>query len=100
MVSQSDLLPMMTATRGALASGIRWRPNDAARYAVSQALSGAGPICFARSTQPAPRGRVAQLELPRSRSPATLNVHPRTLGKAGSLGPRLARNLAQRLTRR
>src|SRR5439155_7745572 len=25
-------------------------------------------------------------------SPATLNVHPRTLGTAGSLAPRLARN--------
>src|SRR5262249_56415016 len=56
---------------------------------------GTGPIYFARSIQPSPHGKAVQLELPRSRSPATLNVHLRTLGKAGSLGPRLARNLAQ-----
>src|ERR1700687_1450305 len=43
---------------------------------------GTGPIYFA---------------ILRSRSPATLNVHPRTPRAAGSLGPRLARNLAQYL---
>src|SRR5205823_3798596 len=43
-------------------------------------LSRPGPICFA---------------ILRSRSPATLNVHARTPRIAGSLGPRLARNLAQ-----
>src|SRR5712691_492357 len=41
---------------------------------------GTGPICFA---------------ILRSRSPATLNVHLRTPRVAGSLGPRLARNLTQ-----
>jgi hypothetical protein len=70
----------------------------------------AGPTNFARSTQPSPRGRAAQLELPRSRSAATLNVRstqpsprgrapqlelPRTPRAAASLGPRLARHLAR-----
>src|SRR6266540_4252916 len=41
---------------------------------------GTGPICFA---------------ILRSRSPAALNVYPRTPRAADSLGPRLARNLAQ-----
>src|SRR5207245_11473425 len=39
-------------------------------------LNCAGPICFAISTQLSPRGRAAQLEMPRSRSPAMLNVYP------------------------
>src|SRR5712691_10017117 len=42
--------------------------------------AGTGPICFA---------------ILRSRSPATLNVHTGTPRVAGSLGPRLARNLPQ-----
>ncbi len=45
--------------------------------------TGTGPICFA---------------ILRSRSAATLNVHPRTPRAAASLGPRLARNLAQYLS--
>src|SRR5712691_9467758 len=45
-------------------------------------LNCAGPICFA---------------ILRSRSPAMLNVHPRTPRIAGSLGPRLARNLTQHI---
>src|SRR5262249_33924640 len=40
MVSQSDLLPMMTATSGALESDMAWRTNDAAGLEVSQGLSG------------------------------------------------------------
>src|SRR5215468_3417016 len=40
MVSQSDLLPMMTATSGALKSDMAWRTNDAAGLEVSQGLSG------------------------------------------------------------
>src|SRR5262250_1243669 len=40
MVSQSDLLPMMTATSGALESDMAWRTNDAAGVEVSQGLSG------------------------------------------------------------
>src|SRR5260370_28595940 len=43
-------------------------------------LLGTGSICFA---------------ILRSRSPATLNVHTGTPRVAGSLGPRLARNLPQ-----
>src|SRR5947207_1950658 len=55
----------------------------------------AGPTNFARSTQPSPPGAAAQLEEPRSRSAAALNVHPRTPRAAASLGPRLARHLAR-----
>src|SRR5438445_11846566 len=58
-------------------------------------LPGTGSICFARSSQLSPRGCASQLEEPRSRSPATLNVHTGTPRVAGSLGPRLARNLPQ-----
>src|SRR5439155_22779864 len=54
-----------------------------------------GQLDFARSTQPSPHGMAAQLELPRSRSAAALNVHPRTPRATASLGPRLARNLAR-----
>src|SRR5262250_2036488 len=39
MVSQSDLLPRMTATSGALESDMAWRTNDAAGLEVSQGLS-------------------------------------------------------------
>src|SRR5207244_3651552 len=48
--------------------------------AISEALRArlrrrsTGPIYFASSIQLSPRGRAAQLEMPRSRSPATLNV--------------------------
>src|SRR5207247_1481503 len=55
----------------------------------------AGPTNFAGSPQPSPRGMAAQLEPPRSRSAATLNVHARTPRAAASLGPRLARHLAR-----
>src|ERR1700693_4066443 len=41
-------------------------------------LRSAGPIDFASSIQPSPRGRAAQLDRPRSRSAATLNVQTRT----------------------
>src|SRR5215471_13509556 len=40
MVSQSDLLPMMTATSGTLKLDMAWRTNDAAGIEVSQGLSG------------------------------------------------------------
>src|SRR5262249_62092798 len=40
MVSQSDLLPMMTPTSGTLESDMAWRTNDAAGLEVSQGLSG------------------------------------------------------------
>jgi hypothetical protein len=57
----------------------------------------AGPTYFARSTQPSPRRRAAQLEIPRSRSASALNVSLHTPRAAPSLGPRLARNLARHL---
>src|SRR5262249_33431275 len=58
-----------------------------------------GQLDFARSTQPSPCRRAAQLELPRSRSAAALNVHARTPRAAASLRPRLARNLARHSAR-
>src|SRR5229473_1054626 len=78
--------------------------------AGARTAASAGPTDFARSTQPSPRGMAAQLELPRSRSAAALNVRstqpsprgsasrlerPRTPWAAASLGPRLARHLAR-----
>src|SRR6266851_518843 len=63
--------------------------------AGARTAASAGPTYFAGSTQPSPRGMAARLELPRSRSAAALNVHPRTPRAATSLGPRLARNLAR-----
>src|SRR6266567_2380159 len=53
------------------------------------------PGHWVRSSQLSPRGCASQLERPRSRSPATLNVHTGTPRVAGSLWPRLARNLFQ-----
>src|SRR5712691_2350538 len=45
-----------------------------ARPSGTALRAGTGSICFAISIQLSPRGRAAQLEMPRSRSPATLNV--------------------------
>src|SRR6266540_1151127 len=74
------------------------------------ASASAGPINFARATQPSPRGAAAHLEEPPSRSAAALNVRytepsprgyasrlerPRTPRVAASLGPRLARHVAR-----
>src|SRR5438876_1328638 len=58
-------------------------------------FSRTGPICFAISAQLSPRGKAAQLEMPRSQSAAALNVRTSTPRAAASFGPRLARNLAQ-----
>src|SRR5216683_4455981 len=98
MVSQSDLLPMITATRGALASGIRWRPNDAARYAVSQAVSGIierhGPRAHRHPrdspgrARRRPPGRACALVTRATRPPDHLR-RPAAAGRAaGGLGPR------------
>ena len=80
-----------------------------------QTKAGTGSICFARSTQPSPRGRAAQLELPRCERPGSPQrgsltlarvsisarlasaalAQPRTPRAARALAPRLARNLPQ-----
>src|SRR6266508_114815 len=85
-------------------------PVECACLALVRQAPSAGPTHLARSTQSSPRGAAAQLEEPRSRSAAALNVRsiepsprgyasrlerPRTRRAAASLGPRLARHLAR-----
>ncbi len=68
------------ATRGGCPGTMRVRMSGTSRKAS------AGPYGFANPTQPSPRCGAAQLEVPRSRSPPTLNVQPRTPRAGGSLG--------------
>src|SRR5215472_3450728 len=82
MVSQSDLLPMMTATSGALESDMAWRTNDAAGLEVSQGLSRiiaghgrASPRDARRASRRARRrapGRARPARARRARSPPHL----------------------------
>jgi ABC-type sugar transport system permease subunit len=68
-----------------------WCGCSCAISAASKALR-PGPMSFARSIQPSPRGRAAQLEQPCSQSAAVLNVQTSTPRTAASFGPRLARS--------
>src|SRR6266545_1400072 len=106
MVSQSDLLPMMTATSGALESGIRWKPNDAAAHEVSQALSGimeshgrsrGDPRDPSGSARRRPPGRTGAHRPRPARQPADLR-RPAEIGRAApGLGPRARGNAVRHL---
>src|SRR6185295_12867178 len=60
-------------TRGeAIAEGALHEADDTIRRVRALVIAaGTGPICFAKSTQPSPRGRAAQLELPRCERPGS-----------------------------
>ena len=51
--------------------GLLHRSGRALRGRLGNTMTGTGAICFARSTQPSPRGRAAQLELPRCERPGS-----------------------------
>src|SRR5215470_2262997 len=100
MVSQSDLLPMMTATSGALESDMAWRTNDAAGLEVSQGLSGiiaghgrASPRDARRASRRARRrapGRARPARARRARSPPHLRgpTAPRRAARGTGSRPR------------
>src|SRR5215471_13871163 len=110
MVSQSDLLPMITATSGALKSDMAWRTNDAAGLEVSQGLSGiiaghgrASPRDARRASRRARRrapGRARSARARRARSPSHLRgpIAPRRAapGARGRARERVLRRLRLR----
>src|SRR5262249_16061606 len=89
MVSQSDLLPMMTATSGALESDMAWRTNDAAGLEVSQGLSGIIAGHGRASSRNARRAsRRARRRAPaRARPPGGAGAAPRPVPAPRALAP-------------